>query len=81
MYNKGFEVHTSEGCFILKIECEKVFPSTRAGQTENEVESIRLFTQHNLRNIYQDIQETFLVFCFWKEGQHESMERVRSEND
>ena len=45
LYNKVFYVHTSEGCFILKIECEKIFPSTRTGQIENEVEGIRLFTQ------------------------------------
>jgi len=45
LYNKVFYVHTSEGCFILKIECEKIFPSTRMGQMENEVEGIRLFTQ------------------------------------
>ena len=43
LYNKVFYVHTSEGCFIIKIECEKIFPSTRIGQTENEVEGIRLF--------------------------------------
>jgi len=45
LYNKVFYVHTSEGCFILKIECEKIFPSSRTGQMENEVEGIRLFTQ------------------------------------
>ena len=45
LFNKVFYVHTSEGCFILKIECEKIFPSTRMGQMENEVDGIRLFTQ------------------------------------
>ena len=45
LYNKVFCVHTSQGSFILKIECEKIFPSTRTGQMENEVEGIRLFTQ------------------------------------
>jgi len=45
LYNKVFYIHTSEGCFILKIECEKIFPSTRTGQIENEVEGIRLFTE------------------------------------
>jgi aminoglycoside phosphotransferase (APT) family kinase protein len=43
LYNKVFYIHTSEGCFILKIECKKIFPSTRTGQTENEVEGMRLF--------------------------------------
>jgi len=45
LYNKVFYVHTSEGCFMLKIECETIFPSTRKGQIENEVEGNRLFTQ------------------------------------
>jgi len=45
LYNKVFYVHTSEGCFILKIECKSIFPSTRIGQTENEVEGMRLFKQ------------------------------------
>jgi len=45
LYNKVFYIHTSEGCFILKIECERVFPSTRKGQIENEVEGSRLFKQ------------------------------------
>jgi len=45
LYNKVFYVHTSEGCFILKIECSKIFPSSRTGQMENEVEGIRLFTK------------------------------------
>jgi len=45
LYNKVFLVHTSEGCFVLKIECDNIFPSTRQGQMENEVEGIRLFTQ------------------------------------
>ena len=45
LYNKVFYVHTSRGCFILKIECDKIFPSNRTGQMENEVEGIRVFTQ------------------------------------
>ena len=48
LYNKVFYVHTSEGCFILKIECENIFPSTRTGQMENEVEGSRLFTQASI---------------------------------
>lgn len=48
LYNKVFYVHTSEGCFILKIECNRVFPSTRIGQMENEVEGSRLFRQTNI---------------------------------
>ncbi|MDR2569001.1 MAG: aminoglycoside phosphotransferase family protein [Oscillospiraceae bacterium] len=45
LFNKVFYIHTPERCFILKIECEKIFPSTRTGQIENEVEGIRLFTK------------------------------------
>jgi len=50
LYNKVFYVHTSEGCFILKIECDKIFPSTRIGQMENEVEGSRLVRQAGIKS-------------------------------
>ena len=45
LYNKVYCLDTTEGSFILKIECEKIFPSTRNGQIENEVEGSRLLKQ------------------------------------
>jgi hypothetical protein len=36
---------TTEGSFILKIECDKIFPSTRKEQIESEVEGSRLLKQ------------------------------------
>jgi hypothetical protein len=37
LFNKVFKVNTSDGNFFLKIECDKIFCSTRKEQTENEV--------------------------------------------
>lgn len=45
LYNKVYCLDTSDGSFILKIECDKIFPSTRKGQMENEVEGSRLLKQ------------------------------------
>lgn len=45
LYNKVYCLDTTEGSFILKIECDKIFPSTRKGQIENEVEGSRLLIQ------------------------------------
>jgi len=45
LYNKVYCIDTSEGSFILKIECGRIFPSTRKGQIENEVEGSRLFAK------------------------------------
>jgi len=45
LYNKVYCLDTSEGSFILKIECDNIFPSTRKGQIENEVEGSRLLKQ------------------------------------
>ena len=48
LYNKVFYVYTCEGCFILKIECDKIFPSIRIGQMENEVKGSCLVKQAGL---------------------------------
>ena len=45
LYNKVYCLDTTEGSFILKIECDRIFPSTRKGQIENEVEGSRLLKQ------------------------------------
>ena len=45
LYNKVYCLDTTEGRFILKIECDRIFPSTRKGQIENEVEGSRLLKQ------------------------------------
>ncbi len=45
LYNKVYIVHTTEGEFVLKTECNKIFPTSRTGQIENEVEGIRLCKQ------------------------------------
>ena len=45
LYNKVYCIETTEGSFILKIECENIFPSTRRFQIENEVEGSRLLKQ------------------------------------
>lgn len=43
LFNKVNYIHTTEGCFILKIECDKIFLSTRKEQIENEVFGNKLF--------------------------------------
>ena len=45
IYNKLFVIETSERNFNMKAERKKIFPSTRAGQIENEVEGSQLFKQ------------------------------------
>lgn len=45
LYNKVYIVHTTDGEFVLKIECNKIFPTSRTGQMENEVEGNRLCKQ------------------------------------
>ena len=45
LLNKVYCIDTNEGSYILKIERDKIFPSTRKGQIENEVEGSRLYKQ------------------------------------
>jgi len=45
LYNKVYCIDTTAGAFILKIECDNIFPSTRKMQIENEVEGRRLLAQ------------------------------------
>lgn len=42
LYNKVYYVNTSQGNYILKMECDEIFLSTRKGQIENEVYANRL---------------------------------------
>ena len=37
LFNKIFKVNTSDGNFMLKVECDKIFFATRKDQIENEV--------------------------------------------
>ena len=48
IYNKLFVIQTTEGNFNMKSERKTIFPSTRAGQIENEVEGSRLFKQADI---------------------------------
>ena len=50
IYNKLFVIETSERNFNMKAERKKIFPSTRTGQIENEVEGSRLFKQAKIRS-------------------------------
>jgi len=43
LFNKVFKVNASDGNFILKIECDKIFFATRKDQIENEVFGNKLF--------------------------------------
>ena len=43
LFNKVFKVNTTDGNFILKIECDKIFFSTRKDQIENEVLGNEIF--------------------------------------
>jgi aminoglycoside phosphotransferase (APT) family kinase protein len=43
LFNKVYSVHTSDGSFMLKIECDRIFFSTRKEQIENEVAGRELF--------------------------------------
>ena len=43
LFNKVFKVNTTDGDFILKIECDKIFFATRKEQIENEVLGNKLF--------------------------------------
>lgn len=49
LYNKVYCVETTAGSFVFKIECDRIFPSTRMGQIENEVEGSRLLRQAGVR--------------------------------
>ena len=49
LYNKVYCVDTTEGNFVLKIECKSIFPSTRKGQIENEVEGGKLLRQAGIQ--------------------------------
>lgn len=42
LYNKVYYVNTNQGDFILKMECDQIFLSTRKDQIENEVSSSKL---------------------------------------
>jgi len=43
LFNKVFKVNTTNGNFILKMECDKIFFATRKDQIENEVLGNRIF--------------------------------------
>ncbi len=43
LFNKVYDVHTTEGSFMLKIECDRIFFSTRQEQIKNEVAGRELF--------------------------------------
>ncbi|MCL2775503.1 MAG: phosphotransferase [Oscillospiraceae bacterium] len=43
LFNKVFKVNTTDGNFILKIECDKIFFATRKDQIENEVLGNEMF--------------------------------------
>ena len=43
LYNKIFKVNTTNGNFILKMECDKIFFVTRRAQIENEVLGNEIF--------------------------------------
>lgn len=43
LFNKVFKVNTTEGNFILKMECDKIFFATRKEQIENEVLGNEIF--------------------------------------
>ena len=45
LYNKVYCLDTNEGSFIIKIERDRIFPSTRKGQIENEEKGSRLLKQ------------------------------------
>ena len=48
LFNKVFYINTTEGCFVLKIECNRILPSTRTGQMETEVEGSRIFKRADI---------------------------------
>ena len=43
LYNKLFKVNTTDGDFVLKMECDKIFFATRKNQIENELIGNRIF--------------------------------------
>ena len=43
LFNKVFKVNTTDGNFVLKVECDKIFFATRKDQIENEVIGNALF--------------------------------------
>lgn len=43
LFNKVFKVNTTDGNFILKMECDKIFFATRKDQIENEVFGNEIF--------------------------------------
>jgi len=43
LFNKVFCINTTDGDFVLKIECDKIFFATRKDQIENEVAGNQIF--------------------------------------
>ena len=43
LFNKVFKINTTNGDFVLKVECDKIFYATRKDQIENEVLGNALF--------------------------------------
>ena len=48
LFNKIFKINTTEGDFILKMECDEIFFATRKEQIENEVYGNELFRRFGI---------------------------------
>ena len=49
LFNKVFKVNTTDGNFILKMECDKIFFATCKDQIENEVLGNAIFQKAGFR--------------------------------
>ena len=62
LFNKVFKVNTTDGNFILKMECDKIFFATRRGQIENEVLGNEIFQKAGIPTA------NILAYDFTKNG-------------